>query len=62
MLEQQYTGPIAPDVVVGRQAIHDTAGAVAGYELLFRSGPEALRADRNGAVRWATGTVRRIGD
>ncbi|WP_433220070.1 EAL and HDOD domain-containing protein [Dactylosporangium sp. CS-047395] len=44
------TEPVSPDVVVGRQAIYDTAGAVFGYELLFRSGPEAVEASRSGAA------------
>jgi c-di-GMP-related signal transduction protein len=54
MLEQRHarvtTGPASPDVVVGRQAIYAAAGAVFGYELLFRSGPEALTASRGGAA------------
>ncbi|MFB9451564.1 HDOD domain-containing protein [Dactylosporangium vinaceum] len=49
-LRAQMIEAASPDVVVGRQAIYDTAGAVAGYELLFRSGPEAVAANRSGAA------------
>jgi hypothetical protein len=51
------TGEPWPEVLVGRQPILDRNLRIAGYELLFRSGPEnrALITDPTGAKSASSG-------